>query len=341
MPGTAPRRRRGSGRRRPRRPSGVPGLSSRSCGVDSGRLPSRASSAATSTSLTWSKSRYQSPTERKCSGVRSTTTSSAASRSSSPQPVGPTGAAKTTRAAPRERAALQAARAVEPVATPSSTTTTVRPASGSGGRSPRQRPRQACDLCGSGLLGDVVRLRRDAGPARHVLLDDAGPLLADGAHGQLGPVRHAHLADDHHVQRRVQGLGDPRGDRHATAGESQHDRVVEGHGPQALAQSPPGLVPVGEDPRVPACSGPHPATVSRAPTPQAGALVPTSPRQETCRLCVTDRGGQAVPRREGSRPRGPAANRVGTAAASRYSGGTGIDPAITGEPPEETVARPD
>ena len=45
----------------------------------------------------------------------------------------PTGAASMTRLAPRALAARQAARAVDPVAIPSSTMITVRPASGTGG----------------------------------------------------------------------------------------------------------------------------------------------------------------------------------------------------------------
>ena len=52
---------------------------------------------------------------------------------------GATGTASTTRAAPCARAIWQAARAVDPVAIPSSTTTAMRPASGCRGRPPRKR----------------------------------------------------------------------------------------------------------------------------------------------------------------------------------------------------------
>ena len=55
------------------------------------------------------------------------------------QPGGATGTASTTRRAPWARATWQAARAVEPVAMPSSTITAVRPASAVRGRSPRNR----------------------------------------------------------------------------------------------------------------------------------------------------------------------------------------------------------
>ena len=54
-----------------------------------------------------------------------------------PATGGATGTASTTRAAPCARATWQAARAVDPVAMPSSTTTATRPASGSRGRSAR------------------------------------------------------------------------------------------------------------------------------------------------------------------------------------------------------------
>ncbi len=99
----------------------------------------RCSSETTSLSLVWEKSWYHSPIARKCPGVSRQITSSASAASAVHADGGATGTASTTRAAPCARATWQAARAVEPVAMPSSMMTAVRPASGVRGRSPRKR----------------------------------------------------------------------------------------------------------------------------------------------------------------------------------------------------------
>src|SRR5271165_6252208 len=97
-------------------------------------LPSK---TVTSSSETWEKSSYHSPIAKNHAGVCRHTTSSAARRSAAAASTEPTGTARVTRIAPRALATMQAARAVDPVAIPSSTTITVRPASGIGVRSPR------------------------------------------------------------------------------------------------------------------------------------------------------------------------------------------------------------
>jgi hypothetical protein len=83
-------------------------------------------------------------------GVSTQITSSASARSSSTWSAAATGTARITRPAPRARATWQAARAVEPVATPSSMISAVRPASATAGWSPRSRSarwvRTACSL---------------------------------------------------------------------------------------------------------------------------------------------------------------------------------------------------
>jgi hypothetical protein len=71
-------------------------------------------------------------------GVSRQTTSSASRRSSETERGDATGTARTTRAAPWARATWQAARAVDPVAIPSSTTMAVRPARGMRPRPPRK-----------------------------------------------------------------------------------------------------------------------------------------------------------------------------------------------------------
>ena len=77
-------------------------------------------------------------------GVSTQTSSSASAPIRACHPGGATGTASTTRAAPCARAIWQAARAVDPVAMPSSTTTATRPFSGSRGRRTRYRAARAC-----------------------------------------------------------------------------------------------------------------------------------------------------------------------------------------------------
>ncbi len=107
-------------------PGGVAGVA----GDSSGR--SAASMSRTSSSLSWEKSRYQRPTPPNDRGTVWQTTSSASARSSSRASGEDTGAATTTSPAPRSRRALTAARSVSPVASPSSTTITVRPRTSGG-----------------------------------------------------------------------------------------------------------------------------------------------------------------------------------------------------------------
>src|ERR1019366_10056402 len=99
--------------------------------------PSGSRSPATSSSPSCPKSSYHSLRPKNLAGVSTHTTSSATSRSASSESGGPTGTARTTRAAPRRRMTSMAARAVNPVASPSSTTIAVRPRTDTGARSPR------------------------------------------------------------------------------------------------------------------------------------------------------------------------------------------------------------
>ena len=87
----------------------------------------RSRSMTTSSSDVGLKSRYHAPTAWKVSGASSVATPSQALASSSTAGREATGTAITTRPAPWARATWQAARALAPVAMPSSTTTTVRP----------------------------------------------------------------------------------------------------------------------------------------------------------------------------------------------------------------------
>ena len=74
---------------------------------------------------------------RNALGVSRATTSSATPLSARTVWGGATGTARMMRCAPRRRSTWMAARALVPVASPSSTTMTVRPATGTAGRFPR------------------------------------------------------------------------------------------------------------------------------------------------------------------------------------------------------------
>ena len=117
--------------------SAVAGGLSRPCPA----CPARAarSSATTSSSEVCAKSSYHSPIARNRPGISRQITSSASPRMPTSAPGGATGTASSTLAAPIARATWHAARAVEPVAMPSSTMTAIRPASGSCAAPPRNR----------------------------------------------------------------------------------------------------------------------------------------------------------------------------------------------------------
>src|SRR5437764_489285 len=98
---------------------------------------SRPSSSRTSASVSWPNDPYHSPTARNASGSASATTESASRTMAAADDGAATGTASTVRPADLLRSERRAARAVTPVARPSSTTMTVRPATSGGGRPPR------------------------------------------------------------------------------------------------------------------------------------------------------------------------------------------------------------
>ncbi len=148
----------------------------------------------------------------------------------------PIGAASTTLAAPCARATRQAARAVDPVANPSSTISTTRPCNGT------LRPSAAVALDPALQLGPLGGLHlRDVGVAdqdmlQDVLVEDAHPALPDGAERQLGLGGHAELAHDEYVQRRAERLGDLVGDRHPAARQAEDHHVLPAVVQQPLGQ---------------------------------------------------------------------------------------------------------
>jgi hypothetical protein len=156
------------------------------------------------------------------SGVCTQTSSSASPFARSSHPGGATGTASTTCAAPCAQAIWQAARAVDPVAIPSSTTTAnaavkrlARPAAAVAQGTAVQLGPLSCLDRGQFLLGDP-------GDADDFRVEDLYAVLADGAHAQLWLERHPELADDDDIQRRAQGTGDLEGDRHAAARKAKH-----------------------------------------------------------------------------------------------------------------------
>ena len=105
-------------------------------------------------------------------------------------------------------------------------------------------------------------------------------------------------------------------------------------------QGPPGLVPVGEDPVSPRALVHTPPPCPGAPPPGRGFGPHQPAPADPPLLCVPGRrqtGGSA--RGRGAVPAGRAANRVRNRSRVPVSGGTGVDPAITGEPPEERVRQ--
>src|SRR4051812_7058918 len=116
----------------------------------------RESSSRTSWSVVWAKSSYQSPTARNGSGVLAHTTSSASASMSAQTDGAATGTATMTRPARSCRNARTAARMVEPVARPSSTSTTARSRTRIGGRSPRNtRSRRSSSRCSRSVTRSI------------------------------------------------------------------------------------------------------------------------------------------------------------------------------------------
>ncbi|GIU89668.1 MAG: hypothetical protein KatS3mg010_0767 [Acidimicrobiia bacterium] len=200
----------------------------------------------TSASDVCEKSAYHCPIAKNGSGLSRHTRSSASPRRRATVSGGATGVASTTRRAPCARATWHAARAVEPVAMPSSTTITVRPSEWH--RRPiapePARPPLQLGALPPLHLGElrVGHLRR----TDDLLVHDAHPALADRAHPELGLEGHAELADDDHVERRTERGRDLVRDRDATARQAEHDDVVAPERLQALGEALPGVTPVGE-----------------------------------------------------------------------------------------------
>ena len=86
----------------------------------------------------------------------------------------------------------------------------------------------------------------DPAQAGQAPVDHLGAAFGDRAERQLGLVGQAELADHQHVERRVEHGRDLGGDRHAAAGEGDHQRAVEAERGDRLGQLPAGVPPIGE-----------------------------------------------------------------------------------------------
>ena len=152
---------------------------------------------------------------------------SSSTRPAKRRPVswGATGAASTTRRAPWARATWQAAFAVEPVATPSSTISAVRPSRSSRGTRARKSVARRRSSTRSAASTRSISSSVTWADAAHLLVEHADAVLADGAHGELPLEREPELADEDHVERGVQRGRDLEGDGNAAAGETEHDEV--------------------------------------------------------------------------------------------------------------------
>ncbi|GAA1764126.1 hypothetical protein GCM10009747_24800 [Agromyces humatus] len=79
-----------------------------------------------------------------------------------------------------------------------------------------------------------------------VVVQHPRALFADRAQRELGLPGHAELAHDQHVERGTERDRDRRGNRDASSGESEHDRIGRIDVDQAGGETPACVSPVGE-----------------------------------------------------------------------------------------------
>ena len=173
-------------------------------------------------------------------------TSSASCRSDAVASAAPTGTATITRRAPRALATRQAARAVDPVAIPSSTTSAVRPASGTGGGPARNWASRRSSLARSRASDAGDGVPGQPGLADHAIVDDRGTALADGAEAALRLERDAELAHHDHVERGPQLPGHLGRDRYAAARQGDHDGIGAPQVQQPARQLPSRVRTINE-----------------------------------------------------------------------------------------------
>ena len=104
----------------------------------------------------------------------------------------------------------------------------------------------ALQLDALGGLDLAQHLRGHLQGRAQVLVDQAGPVLGDGADGQLGSARGAELAGDHHVEGCSEGLGDGVGHADPAAGQGEHDGVDQLPLGEMAGQDPPGVEAISE-----------------------------------------------------------------------------------------------
>ena len=185
------------------------------------------------------KSRYDSPIAWKLAGLSSTIISSAASRRRATVGAGATGVATITRVAPSADATRHAARTVDPVAIPSSTTIAVRPTSDTRARDPRIQMSAALELLPLVGLDLCERDGVDVRVAHDVVVDHTDTVLADRPHRELGLGREPDLADQDHVERYMQHDGHfvPDGDTSPGSASTTRSARADGSGKRSASRA--------------------------------------------------------------------------------------------------------
>ncbi len=88
-------------------------------------------------------------------------------------------------------------------------------------------------------------------PETHdVGVEDADAAFTDGAHAELGLLRHAELADDDHVEGRMKRPSHLERDRHAAPRQCEHDRMFRAPRFEPCRQCPTRVAPVVEAPEL-------------------------------------------------------------------------------------------
>jgi hypothetical protein len=108
-------------------------------------------------------------------------------------------------------------------------------------------------------LGEIRR--RDGAELQHIVVEYPRAVFADRAHRDFGLARKAELADDEHIERRIECLGHLGGDRYPAPWESEHHRSIEFPSCERLGETSTRVAAVREalhtrtPPHTPRCTG--------------------------------------------------------------------------------------
>ncbi len=82
----------------------------------------------------------------------------------------------------------------------------------------------------------------DPGHGEHLTVEDPHAVLADRAHAELRLIRHTELANDDHIERRIQLSGDLERNRHPAPRQAEHDHLLVAEAPPSVARPAPARV---------------------------------------------------------------------------------------------------